>query len=58
MVIRQNRQLERELHKDANDYYKAHHNGKGENARVLDRTTIMNIKKMLVTEQPKYFALR
>jgi hypothetical protein len=41
---RESREKKRLLHKEAMDYYFAHFNNKGDNQKVLNRKTILQIK--------------
>ncbi|CDW84157.1 UNKNOWN [Stylonychia lemnae] len=57
--VREQRELERQLHKDAmNFYFENFNNVQGLENNVLNRNTIKRIKKMLVYKEDQYQSLR
>lgn len=56
--VREQRELERLLHKDAMEFYFKKFNKKGESHKILNRNTIKSIKKMMVNTKPEYKQLK
>ena len=56
--MREQRQKERALHKEALAFYYRHMNNSAEQAHVLNRNNIKRIKRLLVAKKEEYADLR
>jgi hypothetical protein len=55
--VREDRELERNLHREAMNYYFEHYNKRGE-ANILNRNTIKSIKRTLVITREEFASLK
>jgi hypothetical protein len=58
MEVREARELERDLQREAKGIYFVHYNKKGPNHKTLNSTTIQRIKKSLAYRDARYERLR